>query len=57
MGLAHHEPFQYFRSTQLAAPVTDAIDMIGKTDQAKHQYALSDFWAAVDNGSMPAFRS
>ena len=28
--------------------------MIGKTDQANHQYDLTDFWAAVDAGSMPA---
>ena len=28
--------------------------MIGKTDQANHQYDLSDFWAAVDAGNMPA---
>src|SRR5260221_3678780 len=28
--------------------------MIGKTDQANHQYDLTDFWAAVDAGNMPA---
>jgi phospholipase C len=28
--------------------------MIGKTDQANHQYDLADFWNAVDNGNMPA---
>jgi phospholipase C len=28
--------------------------MIGKTDQANHQYDLSDFWAAVNAGNMPA---
>jgi phospholipase C len=28
--------------------------MIGRTDQANHQYDLSDFWAAVDAGHMPA---
>jgi phospholipase C len=28
--------------------------MIGKTDQANHQYDLTRFWDAVDNGKMPA---
>jgi phospholipase C len=28
--------------------------MIGKQDQANHQYDLKDFWAAVDSGHMPA---
>jgi phospholipase C len=28
--------------------------MIGRTDQAKHQYDLSDFWAAAEAGNLPA---
>jgi phospholipase C len=28
--------------------------MIGKTDQANHQYDLTNFWQAVANGNMPA---
>jgi phospholipase C len=28
--------------------------MIGHTDQANHQYDLSDFWAAAQAGNMPA---
>ena len=28
--------------------------MIGKTDQANHQYDLQDFWDAVQAGNMPA---
>jgi phospholipase C len=28
--------------------------MIGKSDQANHQYDLSDFWASVSAGNMPA---
>jgi len=28
--------------------------MIGKTDQANHQYDLSNFWEAATNGEMPA---
>lgn len=51
----HHEPFQYFQSTANpthAKPSSPA--MIGKTDQANHQYDLNDFWTAVDHGNMPA---
>jgi phospholipase C len=28
--------------------------MIGRQDQANHQYDLRDFWAAADNGNLPA---
>ena len=52
---AHHEPFQYFQST--ANPnhlAPSSVAMIGKTDQANHQYDLTSFWAAVDAGNMPA---
>jgi phospholipase C len=53
--IPHHEPFQYYTSTSnphhLAAT---SVAMIGQTDQANHQYALSDFWAAVNAGNMPA---
>jgi phospholipase C len=53
--IPHHEPFQYFTSTANPhhLPPTSTA-MIGKTDQANHQYDLSDFWAAVDHGTMPA---
>jgi phospholipase C len=53
--IPHHEPFQYFASTanlQHLPPTSTA--MIGKTDQANHQYDLTSFWAAVDAGSQPA---
>jgi phospholipase C len=53
--IPHHEPFQYFPSTanpQHLAP--SSVATIGQTDQANHQYDLSDFWASVDNGTMPA---
>ena len=53
--IPHHEPFQYFASTanlQHLPPSSTA--MIGKTDQANHQYDLTDFWAAVDAGNQPA---
>jgi phospholipase C len=28
--------------------------MIGHTDQANHQYGLSDFWTAADSGHLPS---
>jgi len=53
--VAHHEPFQYYPSTANPhhLPPT-SVDMIGRTDQASHQYDLSDFWAAADAGHLPA---
>jgi phospholipase C len=53
--IPHHEPFQYFASTANPnhLPPTSTA-MIGKTDQANHQYDLSDFWTAVGDGNMPA---
>jgi phospholipase C len=52
---AHHDPFQYYEDTSNPhhLPPT-SVAMIGKDDQANHQYDLSDFWAAVDAGNMPA---
>ncbi len=51
----HHEPFQYYQSTANPhhLPPT-SVSMIGQTDQANHQYDLSDFWNAVNAGNMPA---
>jgi phospholipase C len=51
----HHQPFQYYASTanpQHLPPTS--ISMIGRQDQANHQYDLKDFWAAADSGNMPA---
>ncbi|HEV3390578.1 MAG TPA: alkaline phosphatase family protein [Solirubrobacteraceae bacterium] len=52
---AHHEPFEYYLSTANPKhlPPT-SIAMIGHQDQANHQYDLSDFFAAADNGNLPA---
>jgi phospholipase C len=53
--IAHHEPFQYYRSTQnLQHLPPTSVANIGHTDQANHQYDLSDFWAAVNAHNMPA---
>jgi phospholipase C len=52
---AHHSPFQYYASTRNPHHVPpSSVDMIGKTDQANHQYDLLDFYAAVQNGNLPA---
>lgn len=51
----HHEAFQFYRSTQnLKHLAPTSVAMIGRTDQANHQYDLSDFWAAVAAHNMPA---
>ena len=51
----HHEPFQYYASTANPKhlPPT-SIAMIGRQDQANHQYDLRDFFAAADHGDLPA---
>lgn len=53
--IPHHEPFQYYQSTanpHHLPPTSPA--MIGKTDQANHQYDLTNFWTAVSQNNMPA---
>jgi len=51
----HREPFQYYPQTanpRHLQPTSAAA--VGLTDQANHQYDLSDFWAAAQTGHMPA---
>jgi phospholipase C len=53
--IPHHEPFQYY--SQTANPMhlpPSSVAMIGRTDQANHQYDLEDFWHALDAGHLPA---
>ncbi|SIS63848.1 phospholipase C [Alicyclobacillus vulcanalis] len=52
---AHHEPFQYYASTANPnhLPPT-SVAMIGRTDQANHQYDITNFFQALQNGNMPA---
>jgi phospholipase C len=53
--IPHHEPFQYF--SQTANPhhlPPSSVSMIGKMDQAQHQYDLADFWDAFAAGNLPA---
>jgi len=53
--IPHHEPFQYYKSTANPnhLPPTN-LGMIGKTDQANHQYDLSLFQTAISEGRLPA---
>lgn len=53
--IANHNPFQYYKSTANPhhMPATSAA-MIGQTDQANHQYDMSDFARAVSGGNLPA---
>jgi phospholipase C len=51
----HHEPFQYYKSTanpKHLPPSSEAA--IGHTDQANHQYDLSNFSTTLSAGNMPA---
>jgi phospholipase C len=51
----HYDPFMYYASTSNPhhLPAT-SVDMIGQTDQANHQYDLTDFWNAAVYGTLPA---
>ncbi|MBB6143549.1 phospholipase C [Silvibacterium bohemicum] len=51
----HYTPFQYYASTANPhhLPPT-SVKTIGTTDQANHQYALTDFWNAVSANNIPA---
>ncbi len=52
---AHHEPFEYYQSTSNPHHLPpSSINMIGKTDQANHQYDLSAFYAALAHKELPA---
>jgi phospholipase C len=51
--IPHHEPFQYFTSTANPHHVP-AVFPVGQTDQANHQYDLSDFFAALAADNLPA---
>jgi phospholipase C len=51
--IPHHEPFQYYDSTKNPHHLPP-LGPIGQTDQANHQYDLSDFFSALAKGNMPA---
>ena len=51
----HHEPFQYYQSTANVHHVPPSSPaMIGSSDDAKHQYDLSDFDTALAAGNLPS---
>jgi phospholipase C len=51
----HHEPFEYYASTAnpMHLPPT-SVAMVGRSDQANHQYDIADFFAAAKAGHLPA---
>ena len=53
--VAHHEPFQLYASTanpDHLPPSSEAA--IGRTDQANHQYDISDFFKTLKKNNVPA---
>jgi len=51
----HYTPFQYYASTLNPHHLPpSSVAAIGYTDQANHQYALTDFWNAVAKGNLPS---
>src|SRR6185437_7018036 len=55
--IPHHEPFQYYASTANLKHVRPSSATVVGTNNdggANHQYDLTDFWAAVSAGNMPA---
>jgi phospholipase C len=51
----HHEPFQYYQSTSNPKHLPpSSVSAIGSTDQANHQYDLTDFDQAVASRNLPA---
>lgn len=54
--IPHHEPFQYYEGTSnVTHKRPSSVAMIGHTDQANHQYDMTDFWAAADSGNLPNY--
>lgn len=51
----HYTPFQYYASTLNPHHLPpSSVAAIGYSDQAKHQYSLTDFWNAAEAGNLPA---
>jgi phospholipase C len=53
---SHYDPFQYYKTTsnQHHLPPTSVSSIGTSADQANHQYALTDFWSAVNAGNLPS---
>jgi phospholipase C len=53
--IPHHQPFQYYTSTANPKHLRPSSkSMIGRTDQANHQYDTDDFYTALATGNLPA---
>jgi phospholipase C len=53
--IPHHAAFQYYPETANPHHLRPSSpSAIGATDQANHQYDLSDFFTALNNGQLPA---
>jgi phospholipase C len=55
--IPHHQPFQYYASTANPAHIRpSSVAAIGTSQDggANHQYDTSDFYAALNNATMPA---
>ncbi|HEU5416154.1 MAG TPA: alkaline phosphatase family protein [Streptosporangiaceae bacterium] len=51
----HHNPFEYYQSTANPNHLPPSSEAeIGRTDQANHEYDLSDFFTTLTSGNMPA---
>lgn len=50
----HHEPFQYYQSTENWAHTPPSAGEVGNAGPANHQYDISDFFNAVKSGNFPA---
>jgi phospholipase C len=51
----HHSPFQYYESTSNPKHLPpSSVDAIGRTDQANHNYDLTDFDKTLKAGNLPA---
>jgi phospholipase C len=51
----HHSPFEYYKSTSNEKHLPpSSVAAIGRTDQANHNYDLTDFDAAVKANNLPA---
>ena len=53
--IPHHEPFEYFTQTTNQHHLRPgSVATIGQTDQANHQYDVTDFFDALKAGHLPA---
>ncbi|MGE5290594.1 MAG: phospholipase C [Micromonosporaceae bacterium] len=53
--IAHHEPFEYYKSTANIHHVPPAsLAEVGHNGQANHQYDISWFGKALNSGNLPA---